>query len=130
MLTLEVPKKRESESSRPIFRTDGRNLEGCVRETEISLQTESAAVWAGGTRKALETREKLGRNEKRPAVDLSTPGVKSFGRQSSYFDASSPSATLFVTILSLPEILKAIISNDLRSSRPVRFRLGNAGSNS
>ena len=94
MLTLEVPEKRESESSRPIFRTDGRNLEGCVRETEISLQTEIAAVRAGETRKAWETREKLGRNEKRPEVDLSTPGVKSFGRQSSYFDASSPYRTL------------------------------------
>ena len=82
MLTLKALEKREPESSGPIFRTGGRNLEGCVRETEISLQTESAAVWAGGTRKALETRERLGRNEKRPAVDLSTPGVKSFGRQS------------------------------------------------
>ena len=82
MLTLEAPEKRESESSGPISRTVGCNLEGCVRETEISFQTESAADWAGGTRKALETREKLGRNEKRPAVDLSTPGVKSFGRQS------------------------------------------------
>jgi hypothetical protein len=57
------------------------NLEGCVRETEISLQSEIGAVWAGETRKALETQEKLGRNEKRPAIDLSTPGVKSFGRQ-------------------------------------------------
>ena len=52
VLTLEAPEKRESESSGPIFRTDGRNLEGCVRETEISLQTESAAVWVGETRKA------------------------------------------------------------------------------
>ncbi|HBJ36730.1 MAG TPA: hypothetical protein DDZ51_18630, partial [Planctomycetaceae bacterium] len=74
VLTLEAPKKRESESSGPIFRTGGCNLEGCIRETEISPQTESAADWAGETRKALETREKLGRNEKRPAVDLSTPG--------------------------------------------------------
>ena len=82
VLTLEAPEKRESESSGPIFRTGVCNLEGCDRETEISLQTESAAVWASETRKALETREKLGRNEKRPAVDLSTPGVKSFGRQS------------------------------------------------
>jgi len=82
LLTLEAPEKRESESSGPIIRTGGRNLQGCVRETEISLQTESAAVWTGEPRKALETREKLGRNEKRPAVDLSTPGVKSFGRQS------------------------------------------------
>ena len=82
MLTLEALEKRESESSGPIFRTGGCNLEGCVRESEISLQTESAAVWAGEPQKALETREKLGRNEKRPAVDLSTPGVKSFGRQS------------------------------------------------
>ena len=57
VLTLEVPEKRESESSGPIFRTDGRNLEGCVRETKISLQTESAAVLAGGTRKAWETRQ-------------------------------------------------------------------------
>ncbi|XZE33923.1 hypothetical protein SH501x_004726 [Pirellulaceae bacterium SH501] len=60
-----------------IFRTDGCSLEGCVRETEISLRTGSAAVWAGGTRKALETREKLGRNEKRRAADISTPGAKS-----------------------------------------------------
>lgn len=44
VLTPEAPEKRESESSEPIFRTDGRNLEGCVRETEISLQTESAAI--------------------------------------------------------------------------------------
>ena len=66
LLTLEAPEKRESESSEPIFRTHGCNLEGCVRETEISLQTESAADWARGTRKALETREKLGRNEKTP----------------------------------------------------------------
>jgi len=52
VLTLKAPEKRESESSGPIFRTDGRNLEGCVRETEISLQTEIAADWAGETRKA------------------------------------------------------------------------------
>ena len=52
VLTLEAPEKRESESSRPIFRTDGRNLEGCVRETEISLQTERAEVLAGETPKA------------------------------------------------------------------------------
>ena len=52
VLTLEAPEKRKSESSGPIFRTGGRNLEGFVRETEISLQTESAAVWAGNTRKA------------------------------------------------------------------------------
>lgn len=51
VLTLEVPGKRESESSGPIFRTGGTNLDGCVRETEISLQTEIAAVWAAGTRK-------------------------------------------------------------------------------
>jgi hypothetical protein len=101
VLILEAPEKRESESLGPIFRTGGRNLEGCVREAEISLQTESAADWAGGTRKALKTREKLSRNEKRPAVDLSTPGVKSFGRQSSNFDESSPERTLFITILLL-----------------------------
>jgi hypothetical protein len=52
LLTLEAPEKRESESSGPIFRTGGCNLEGCVRETEISLQTENAAVWAGEPRKA------------------------------------------------------------------------------
>ena len=44
VLTLEAPEKRESESSGPNFCTGGCNLEGCVRETEISLQTESAAV--------------------------------------------------------------------------------------
>ena len=99
MLTLEAPKKRESESSGPIYRTNGCNLEGCVREIEISLQTEIALVWAGGTLKASKTREEPGRNEKRPAVDLLTPGVKSFGRQSSDFDASSPERTLFITIL-------------------------------
>jgi hypothetical protein len=47
VLTLEAPEKRESESSGPIFRTAGCNLEGCVRETEISPQTESAADWVG-----------------------------------------------------------------------------------
>jgi hypothetical protein len=98
VLTLEDPEKRESESSGPFFRTGERNLEGCFRETEISLRTEIAAVWVGETRKALETRERPGRNEKRPAVDFSTPGVKSFGRQSSYFDESSPEGTLCVTM--------------------------------
>ena len=34
------------------------------------------------------------RNEKRPAVDLSTPGVKSFGRQSSNSDESFPNRPL------------------------------------
>jgi len=57
VLTLEAPEKREAESSGPIFRTDERNLEVCVRETEISLQTESAAVWGVEPRKALETHE-------------------------------------------------------------------------
>jgi hypothetical protein len=52
VLTLEAPEKRESESSGPIFRTVRRNLEGCVRETEIYLQTENWAVWAGERRKA------------------------------------------------------------------------------
>ena len=52
VLTLEAPEKRESESSGPIFRTGGCNLEGCVRETEISLQTERAASWARETGKA------------------------------------------------------------------------------
>ncbi len=82
MLTLEAPEKRESESSGLIFRTGGCNLEGCVREKEISLETENAAVWAVEPQKASKALEKLGKNEKRPAVDLSTPGVKSFGRQS------------------------------------------------
>jgi hypothetical protein len=48
----------------------------------------------------------LPRNEKRLAVDLSTPGVNSFGRQSSNSDESSASATLFVTILSALDIRK------------------------
>ena len=61
----------------------------------------------------------LPRNEKRPAVDLSMPSVNSFGRQSSNSDESSPSATLFVTILSALEIRKALQRKDLRSSRPV-----------
>jgi len=52
VLTLEAPEKRESESSGLSFRTGGCNLEGCVRESEISLQTESAAVWAGEPQKA------------------------------------------------------------------------------
>jgi hypothetical protein len=52
LLTLGAPEKRESESSGPFFRTGERNLEGCFRETEISLQTESEAVLAGETRKA------------------------------------------------------------------------------
>ena len=37
VLTLEAAEKRELESSGPIFRTDRRNLEGCVREIENSL---------------------------------------------------------------------------------------------
>ena len=69
------------------------------------------------------------RNEKRPAVDLSTPGVKSFGRQSSSSDESSPSETLFVTILSLPGRRKVFERIDLRSSRPVRSRFEIPGSN-
>ncbi len=52
VLTLETAEKRESESLGPIFRTGGCNLEGSGRKTEISLQTESAAVWAGEPRKA------------------------------------------------------------------------------
>jgi hypothetical protein len=46
VLILEPVKNRESESSRPIFRTLRRNLEGCVRTPEISFRTESAASWA------------------------------------------------------------------------------------
>ncbi len=46
------PRKRESESSRPIFRTGERNLEGCVCETKLFLQTESVAGWVSETRKA------------------------------------------------------------------------------
>lgn len=52
VLTLEAPEKRESESSGLIFRTGGCNLEGCVREKEISLETEYAAVWAVEPQKA------------------------------------------------------------------------------
>jgi hypothetical protein len=48
VLTPVAPEKRESESSGPIVRTCGRNLEGCVRETEISFRTESAADLAVG----------------------------------------------------------------------------------
>jgi hypothetical protein len=43
VLNLEPVKNRESESSRPFFRTLRRNLEGCTRTPEISLRTESAA---------------------------------------------------------------------------------------
>ena len=43
------------------------------------------------------------RNEKRPAVDLSTPGVKSFGRQSSNSDERISSETLFATTSSSPD---------------------------
>ena len=42
----------------------------------------NAAVWADETRNALESIENLPRNEKRPAVDLSMPGVNCLGRQS------------------------------------------------
>jgi hypothetical protein len=38
VLIQEPVKNRESERSRPIFRTLGRNLEGCARETDIFLQ--------------------------------------------------------------------------------------------
>ena len=46
VLILEPVKNRESESSRPFFRTLRRNLEGCTRTPEISLRTEIAASWA------------------------------------------------------------------------------------
>ena len=45
-LFLEPVENRESASSRPIFRTLGRNLEGCARTPEISIRTEIAASWA------------------------------------------------------------------------------------
>ena len=44
------------------------------------------------------------RNEKRPAVDLSTPGVNSFGRQSSNSDDRISSETLFATTPPSPDI--------------------------
>jgi hypothetical protein len=44
------------------------------------------------------------RNEKRPAVDLSTPGVNSFGRQSSNSDERILSETLFATTPPSPDI--------------------------
>ena len=68
-------------------------------------------------------------NEKRPAVDLSMPSVNSFGRQSSNSDETSPSATLLVTIRSLPGQRKAFLGNCLQPSRPVRSSVGNASSN-
>ncbi len=43
------------------------------------------------------------RNEKRPAVDLSTPGVNSFGRQSSNSDERISSETLFATTSCSPD---------------------------
>ena len=46
VLTLEAPEKRESESSKPISRTLGRNLEGFTRAPKISIRTEIAASWA------------------------------------------------------------------------------------
>ena len=51
------PRKERVREFGPFFRTGVCNLDGCVRETEISLQKESAADWAGEPRKALETRE-------------------------------------------------------------------------
>ena len=56
VLIQEPVKNRESENSRPIFRTLGRNLEGFTRTPEISLRTENAA--SRGTR-AWKTRKSL-----------------------------------------------------------------------
>jgi len=89
-----------------------------ARESESSLQTETAAAWAGETRRALKSNENLDRNERCLAIELSTLGTYSFSRQSSNSDESSASATLFVTILSALEIRKALNCKDLRSSRP------------
>jgi hypothetical protein len=46
----------------------------------------------------------LPKNGKRPAVDLSTPGVNSFGRQSSNSDERISSETLFATTSCSPDI--------------------------
>jgi hypothetical protein len=51
VLTLEAPEKRESESSGLIFRTGGRNLEGCVRETvAVTDPFEAATYFAANLR--------------------------------------------------------------------------------
>jgi hypothetical protein len=61
-----------------------------ARESESSLQTETAAAWAGETRRALKSNENLDRNERCLAIELSTLGTYSFSRQSSNSDESSP----------------------------------------
>jgi hypothetical protein len=60
VLTPVAPEKRESESSGPIVRTCGRNLEGCVRETEISFRTESASDLAVGGEQTYKILRKTG----------------------------------------------------------------------
>jgi len=86
VLILEPVENRQSESSRPIFRTLRRNLEGCARTPKISIRTESAASWATRAKeKPTNPCDFLPRNEKRPAVDLSMPGVNCLGSQSSNF---------------------------------------------
>ena len=65
-----------------------------ARESESSLQTETAAAWAGETRRALKSNENLDRNERCLSIELSTLGTYSFSRQSSNSDESFPIATL------------------------------------
>ena len=66
VLTPVAPDKRESESSGPIVRTCGRNLEGCVRETEISFRTESGADLAVGGGQTYKNPRKIGGKRKTP----------------------------------------------------------------
>ena len=55
VLTLEAPEYRDSEGSKPIFRTLGRDLEGFTRNPVISFRTEIAAIRATGARKTHKT---------------------------------------------------------------------------
>ena len=82
VLNLEPVKNRESESSRPISPLSGATLKVALALQKSLFEQRAQRVVCPGLGKLANPFDFLPRNKKRPAVDLSTPGVKSFGRQS------------------------------------------------
>ncbi|XZE21308.1 hypothetical protein SH449x_001208 [Pirellulaceae bacterium SH449] len=65
VLTLEAPEKREPESSGLIFRTGGRNLEGCIRET---VAVTNACLSGGDKEKLLRSLDRASRFVRLPRL--------------------------------------------------------------
>ena len=84
------------------------------------------ALWGQDRRKPLEIQ---GFNAKSREHSLSAFCVNWLTGSFRAKNLSSPSATLFVTILSLPGRRKVFYRMNLRSSRPVRSRFENPSSN-